>query len=77
MPVPGPAELRREADAENRRMREREQGSRPPVLMVFASSTMAYGRLMKFLAPVMPIHRMIHHYLDEPPASLPMNPPAP
>ncbi|MBI4660131.1 MAG: hypothetical protein HY735_14930 [Verrucomicrobia bacterium] len=77
VPVPGPAELRRELDAENRRMRERDQGSRPPVLMVFASSTMGYGKLMKFLAPILPTHRTIHLYLDEPSASLPANQPSP
>jgi hypothetical protein len=66
VPVPGPAELRREVDAENRRVRERDQSSRPPVLMVFASSALAYGKLMKFLAPVLPTHRTIHLHLDEP-----------
>jgi hypothetical protein len=65
-------ELCRQVDVENRRMRERDQATRPPVLMVFAPSTMAYGKLLRFLAPVLPTHRTIHLYLDEPPASLPM-----
>jgi hypothetical protein len=77
VPVPGPAEFRRQVDAENRRLRERDQATRPPVLMVFASSTMAYGKLLRFLAPVLSTHRTIHLYLDEPAASLPINQPAP
>jgi hypothetical protein len=76
-PAPQPAELRRHVEAESRRMQEREQGARPPVLMVFAPSTMAYGKLTGFLAPLLPTHRTIHLFLDEPSASLPAKRPMP
>ncbi|MBM3838286.1 MAG: hypothetical protein FJ398_10025 [Verrucomicrobia bacterium] len=73
--VPGPAELRRQVDAENRRLREQDESPRPPALMVFAPSAMSYGKLTRFLEPVLPTHRTIHLFLDEPPASLPATQP--
>ena len=41
------------------------QRSGPPVIMVFAPSTLKYGQLVKFLELVLPTHKVIHIYLDE------------
>ena len=41
------------------------QPPRPPVIMVFAPSTLRYGPLAKFLERALPSRKLIHVYLDE------------
>jgi hypothetical protein len=69
VPVANPSELIREVETDKQRLRARDQAARPPVLMVFVSPSMTYGKLMKFLAPLLPTHKMIHLYFDSPQAS--------
>ena len=64
--VSGPQDLRKELDAEAERARKADKRARPPVIMVFAPSTLQYGQLMKFLGPALPTHKMVHVYLDIP-----------
>lgn len=71
LPVSGPKSLRKELDAEAERTRKSEQRAKAPVIMVFAPASMSYGQLIKFLAPALGTHKVIHVYLD-----LPMPPPS-
>jgi len=64
--VSGPQDLRRELEAEAERTRKADKRARPPVIMVFAPSTLNYGQLTKFLEPALPTHKIIHVYLDLP-----------
>jgi hypothetical protein len=63
--VSGPKELRKELDAELERTVKANKRARPPVMMVFAPSTLTYGQLRKFLELSLPTHKTIHVYLDE------------
>jgi hypothetical protein len=65
-PVYEPKDLRRALDAEIAEARKENRRSKPEVIMVFASSTLTYGKLMQFLEPALPTHRIVHVYLDEP-----------
>ena len=65
--VASPRELLRALDAAAQRAREGGEIATPPVIMVFAPPTLRYGELMRFIAPVLPTHRIIQVYLDDPP----------
>lgn len=71
LPVSGPMDLRHELEAELERTTRAHQRARPPVLMVFAPSTLTYGQLRKFLELALPTHKTIHVYLDEPMPPIP------
>lgn len=66
LPVSSPQALRQALDAEAERTRKANQRSKPAVIMVFAPSTLSYGQLIKFLAPALGTHKVIHVYLDIP-----------
>jgi hypothetical protein len=70
-PVADPQALRRELDAEIAQARREQRRSKPEVIMVFAPSTLTYGKLMAFLEPALPTHRIVHVYLDEPTPPVP------
>ncbi|MSU34100.1 MAG: hypothetical protein EXS36_03130 [Pedosphaera sp.] len=69
--VPGPRELRKEMDAADELARKRTTRLKPPVIMVFAPSTLRYGQLTRFLEPVLPTHKVVHLYLDIPMPGIP------
>ena len=77
LPVSGPQALRQALDAEAGRTRKANQRSKPAVIMVFAPSTLSYGQLLKFLAPVLATHKVIHVYLDIPMPQIPAKKPSP
>jgi hypothetical protein len=62
--ISGPQDLRKELDAEVERSRKADKRAKPPVIMVFAPSSLHYGQLMKFMGPALPDHRIVHVYLD-------------
>ena len=64
--ISSPLALRKAMDAEAAAPAKSGQASRPPVMMVFAPATLKYGQLLKFLGPVLPAHKTVHVYLDEP-----------
>ena len=64
--ISSPLALRKALDAEAAAPAKPGQASRPPVIMVFAPATLKYGQLIKFLELVLPAHKTIHVYLDEP-----------
>ena len=67
-----PQELRKEIDAAAERTRKSEQRAKPGVILVFAPPTLAHGKLMKLLAPVLPTHKTIYVYLDVPMPPIPV-----
>ena len=69
--VSSPQELRKELDTEAERTRKSGSRARPAVIMVFAPSTLQHGKLLKFLEPVLPTHKTIHVFLDEPMPPIP------
>ena len=71
LPVSGPKSLRKELDAEAERARKSDQRAKAPMIMVFAPASISYGQLIKFLAPALGTHKVVHVYLD-----LPMPPPS-
>jgi hypothetical protein len=71
IPVSGPKELRNKLDAESARAARAGSRVKPPVIMVFAPSTLNCGQLTKFLGPVLTTHKMIHVYLDIPMPAMP------
>jgi hypothetical protein len=75
LPVSGPQDLRKELDAEVERARKADQRAKPPVIMVFAPSTLKYGQLMEFMGPALPTHKMVHVYLDIPLPPIPKQKP--
>lgn len=64
--ISSPLSLRKALDAEAAAPAKPGQISRPPVIMVFAPATLKYGQLLQFLGPVLPTHKTVHVYLDEP-----------
>ena len=64
--ISSPLALRKAFDAAAAAPAKPGQISRPPVIMVFAPSTLKYGQLLQFLGPVLPTHKTVHVYLDEP-----------
>lgn len=66
LPVASAADLRRELDAEKERASKTGKRAKPPVIMVFAPSRLSYSQLTTFLEPVLPTHKAIHIFLDEP-----------
>ena len=77
LPVASASDLRRELDAEKEQARQSGKRARPPVLMVFAPSRLGIGQLSAFLEPVLPTHRAIHIFLDEPAPPVPAGKSAP
>lgn len=77
LPVASASDLRRELDAEKERTRQSGKRARPPVLLVFAPSRLGIGQLSAFLEPVLPTHRAIHMFLDEPAPPVPAGKSAP
>jgi hypothetical protein len=77
VPVAGPAELHQALESEAEGTRRTGSRPRPPVMMVFASRTLAYGALVDFLAPSLATHRAVHVYLDTPMPPLPTPPRTP
>jgi hypothetical protein len=75
--VSGPQDLRQELEAEVERTRKADKRAKPPVIMVFVSSTLKYGQLMKFLEQALPTHKMVHVYLDTPLPPIPQKKPSP
>ena len=71
VPVSGPQKLRNELEAEAELTAKAKTRSKPPVVMVFATATLTYGQLIRFLEPVLPTHKTIHVYVDEPMPPLP------
>ncbi len=62
--VAGPRELRKELEAADEQARTRNTRATPPVIMVFAPSTLGYGQLTKFLEPALLTRKIVHLYLD-------------
>jgi hypothetical protein len=71
LPVSGPKDLRKEIDAEADRTTKAERMATPPVIMVFAPATLKCGQLSQLLELVLPTHKTIHIYVDEPVPPLP------
>ncbi|MHB1307850.1 MAG: hypothetical protein ACYDC1_07715 [Limisphaerales bacterium] len=63
-PIAGPEDLRQTLDAEAERARKTGNRPRPPVMLVFAASTLRYGEMTRILAPALPAHPAVHVYLD-------------
>jgi hypothetical protein len=75
LPVSGPQELRHELDADMEGARKAGRRARPPVIMVFAPSTLKCGQLTRFLEAVLPTHKIVHVYLDIPMPPIPKRKP--
>lgn len=58
--VPSAKALREYLDAEDARRKSLEQRPGPRVLLVFAHPEVSYGLLVKFLAPAMTTHNVVH-----------------
>ena len=63
-PISGPEDLRQTLDAEAERARKTGSRPRPPVMLVFAASTLRYGEMTRILALALPAHPTVHVYLD-------------
>ena len=59
-----PQDLCIELDSDAERARKADIAAKPPVIMVFASSSLHYGKLKNFLEPILPTYKMIHVYVD-------------
>ena len=77
LPVSGPQAIRQALDAETERARKAGLQAKPAVIMVFAPSTLSYGQLLKFLAPALGTHKVIHVYVDSPMPRIPGGKPSP
>ena len=63
--TPSGEDVRARLDKDTQERAEKEQRQPPPVLLVYAPGDVLYGDLLKYLAPAMKTHSLVHLFLDD------------